>query len=565
MRFVAKQSVKIIIFLLMLLNLYPQSVLVYANENDPRQTAYALAIEGDYVYIAGNAVGLSGYLPEGSLNMSGGMEDIWLIKLKKDGTPVFQALIGGSFSDSAYGITVHQGVVYLIGETWSSDFPAAPGSAGENDSVILAIAADGSGILWARRFGGSDQDSGRAISFSGNSIYFTGITWSKDFISGQTKGDADGFLGRIEVDGSLSWLKVFGGNLLDAPFDIVSNESQVWITGQTYSFNFGATPIGGGDIFLTRFSTEGLLEFNGMFGGKGEDLGFALSLTDGEVIIIGATQSEELVLPLGEYVDDFDTLIMKLNTNHEVVFSRYLGGTGHDYGYDVKSLPNGDSVVVGVTYSPSFPSGNDQELTTSGNGDGFIVLVSSDGDIGELLLIGGEDSDRASAFDYDAEGFWIAGQFSDNELAYLTYLESNIFSLGPLPTNQPPLATATPAVTATSQPTETPIVINTESSQDTGSESQEMHEPTQETPEMVISQTQSQADISHSTQSVSTPQLSSTGEEIKIQVTDSFEKPIKNDSGFEVTIIIVTIIFVAIIILFLWMKSKSKKHNLNKF
>ena len=472
MNLTVKRRIVISIFVLILMVCYSQSFLVYADDNDPDQTAYAMTIEGDYIYIVGNAIRLAENLPVGSLNLSGKMEDIWLVKLRKDGTPIFQALIGGSQSDTAYGVSVYQGIVYIIGETWSSDFPAAPGSAGENDAIILALAADGSGILWARRFGGSDQDAGRAISFDNNSIYFTGITWSKDFISGQAKGDADGFVGRIETNGSLTWLQVFGGNLLDAPQDIAITSSQVWITGQTFSFNFGGAPIGGCDIFLKRFSTDGQSEYSGLYGGRGEDLAFSLSLIEGGgIFVTGGTQSSDLPLPLGQYVDGFDAFIMKINAENDVVFSTYLGGNGNDYGYDTKTLPDGNAIVSGSTYSLEFPVGFEQVLSTFGNEDGFIMHINSQGEISNMNLIGGEAEDRIVAIDSLSEGIWMAGRFSTGNFSYANFLEKELISSDPLPTSLPSMPTATLAVTATYQPTETPVITITEIEQDTTDDS----------------------------------------------------------------------------------------------
>ena len=78
-----------------------------------RVTTFAVAYEDEHVYIAGEATGLAGSLPPGSLDLGGGMKDIYLAKLRLDGTPVYSALIGGRSNESAYALAVDQGVVYL--------------------------------------------------------------------------------------------------------------------------------------------------------------------------------------------------------------------------------------------------------------------------------------------------------------------------------------------------------------------------------------------------------------------------------------------------------------------
>lgn len=443
------------------------SIVVRAETVDfqttPRIEPYAIASEGEYVYIAGDAVNLAGLLPDGSLDLGAGMKDIWLVKLDSEGIPVFTALIGGTNDDVAYGLTVEQGVVYLLGETWSTDFPAAPGNAGENDALLLAVAADGSGILWARRFGGSDQDSGRALALHEDAIYVTGITWSRDMVPDGAKGDADGFLARVGLDGSIDWLNIFGGRGLDAPFDLSISGESLWVAGQTYSNDFAGRTLGDGDVFAAQFDLDGTQQFAGLYGGNQEDIAYAISTApSGDIYLAGATKSINLEADGGTYSGNWDGLFMQLDADGNFISTSYLGGTGIEYAQDLLVLPNGDALVAGWTLSPSFPLGYEVPESSSGGEDAFIIQFTASGELASSWLRGSDLDESAVAMTLNASGLWLAGENPSGDVDYFIQMPPSELVDIPLPTPQPPPPTATTAPTATPRPTETPLPTSTQ-------------------------------------------------------------------------------------------------------
>ena len=456
----AHKSLSIILLLSVLLIFTSGNIQAEYTEvqDDTRISAYALAVEGDFIYIAGDATGLSGQLPDGSLDLSGSMQDVWLVKMRSDGTPVYQAIIGGSNDDTAYSLAVRQGVVYLSGETWSDDFPGAPGNAGEDDAFVMALAADGSRVLWARRFGGSDQDSGRALALRDQSLYLTGVTWSQDFVPGLAKGDADGFLARMDLSGALQWMQVYGGRSLDASNALAVNDNAVWVAGQTFSNNFGGPYHGGGDAFAARFTLNGIQETVRLYGGREDDMAFAIALTaDGGAYLTGATQSTQFSDAGGSFSGSIDSYVLKIDSSGQALNTEYLGGTGFDYGYDVSVLPGGDALIVGSTTSPQFPIGYGKAPASFGGEDAFIVHFSPSNGIQSVLLKGGENDERALRAAFSSNGLWLAGRFSNDTTPHSLFVPATELQGILLPTPVSLLPTATLALTATSQPTETPI------------------------------------------------------------------------------------------------------------
>lgn len=464
MRFSLKQRlVSILLFGFLLFSFL--STVQAENRNfqeTSRITAYAIAAEGEYIYILGDVINYDGGLPQGSLNLGGGMRDIFLAKLGSDGTLIYNAVIGGSGDDEAFSLGVREGVVYILGETWSRDFPGAPGSAGESDAVLLALAADGSQIQWARRFGGNDQDAGRSLAIQDESLYLAGITWSDDLIPDAGLGNADGFLARVRLDGALDWLEVFGGNALDAPFDLALSGDNLWVVGQSYSRDFGGSHQGEGDVFLAQFSLDGEAEFAALYGGREADIAYALSLDEnGNIFLAGGTRTDDLPDAVGEFGGNYDGFIMEIDQEGILQKSIYMGGTGIDYAHDIEILANDELLVVGETYSPSFPMGYDAVEDTFGEGDAFILQFDSEGQVVRNLLKGGEESDRARAMALTENGLWLAGRFTVGTLTYGLLVPANELGQITFPTTVPDIPTATLGPTATPQPTETLVPTST--------------------------------------------------------------------------------------------------------
>jgi hypothetical protein len=456
MHLARQKRLSLIILISLVLFFLPRVAQAETNllQETGRITAYAVSVEGEYIYIIGEAVNFQG---EVDLDLSGGMKDIWLAKLRIDGTPVFTALIGGSDDDAAYGIAVREGVVYILGETWSEDFPGPPGNAGENDALLLALAADGEQVLWARRFGGSDQDAGRALTLFNGSLYLTGITWSEDLTTDAGLGDVDGFLARVGLNGHLDWLQTFGGSALDAPYDLMVTEDEIWVAGQSFSRNFGGTHQGQGDIFAARFDLDGEEQFAMLFGDREADIAFAISPGDsGEILIAGGTRSDGLPGAVGEFTENYDGFLIALSSDGDVQRTSYFGGIAVEYAYYIALMPDGNVLVVGETNSPEFPLGDAQPQIVNGEGDAFIIQINQDGEIVQSLLKGGPGGEYARDAVLTSSGLWLAGKFDMGGLTYGLLVPPSELGLSDLPTEEPALPTATLVLTATPQPTETP-------------------------------------------------------------------------------------------------------------
>ncbi len=169
---------------------------------------------------------------------------------------IYSTYLGGSWGDRASDIAVTpNGTAYVIGYTYSGDFPTTPGAfqrvfggGVDTDAFITGIAPDGQSITASTYLGGSKDDFGKGITLTPDGhVYVTGGTASADFPlyepwKNSLSGPMDAFV--TGLDASLSKPVIstyFGGNGSDYGNAAASDSrSVVFIAGSTNSDNIPA-------------------------------------------------------------------------------------------------------------------------------------------------------------------------------------------------------------------------------------------------------------------------------------------------------------------------------------
>ena len=123
---------------------------------------------------------------------------------------------------------------------------------------------------------------------------------------------------------------------------------------------------GGGDAFVAKFSAAGALVYSSYLGGLGNDIGNGIALdSTNNVYITGNTDSTNFPTTPGAYqtvnAGNTDCFITKINAaGNALAYSTFLGGTGSDYGKDIKVDGLNNAYVTGPTSSTNFPIINPQ-------------------------------------------------------------------------------------------------------------------------------------------------------------------------------------------------------------
>jgi hypothetical protein len=186
--------------------------------------------------------------------------------------------------------------------------------------------------------------------------------------------DCDLYVMKTDGAGNMQWEKSFGGSKPDYAYSMVqTNDGNYLITGYSQSF-------GGGDmdVYLVKISPSGSLIWQKTYIGWGnEEAREIIKSADGNYIIVGSTNSN---LP------SQDAFLMKVDGDGAVIWIKYYGGSGKEFGNSVKQCSDGGYYMLGETFS--YGQG----------GDAYLVRTNAGGDTLWTRHYGGALND---------EGVWV--------------------------------------------------------------------------------------------------------------------------------------------------------------
>ncbi len=180
---------------------------------------------------------------------NGGYSDSIIFKLNSEGNSLlFSTYYGGAQRDYPSSILVDSyGNSYVVGTTYSSDFPSENAFNGEPDCSVLKLNRYGNSSIFSTVVGGSDYDFGNDLAATSDGcVVVVGRTYSNDFpitsaaIASSKNRQSDMFAFKLNNTGNeLLYSTYFGGSLDDQAEAItLDSYGNAIITGGTYSSDF---------------------------------------------------------------------------------------------------------------------------------------------------------------------------------------------------------------------------------------------------------------------------------------------------------------------------------------
>lgn len=239
---------------------------------------------------------------------------------------------------------------------------------------------------------------------------------------------------KLVIDPGLLWGSYLGGADDDVAVDVVRAASgEVYVLGHTSSASSFPTTFGsfqpfyaGGlnDVYLARFDPTGgslVQVWCTFFGGNRDDQALDLCLRrDGTLDFSGTTTSTDLPVTAGAFQTTFqggapDGFVARLSGNGtSCLYCTYLGSSetaGGEPPDGLAEAPGGRTVVVGLTYSASFPPATANAYQPAYGGgvrDGYVVILDpaqqGANQLHYATFFGGNGYDWATAVATDAAG-----------------------------------------------------------------------------------------------------------------------------------------------------------------
>ena len=376
----------------------------------------------------------------------------------------YSTYLGGSVKDFAKAIALDaDGNVYVVGVTFSTDFPTTSGAglsstSSGNNVFVSKLNSTGTALLYSAYFGGDPPVPGLqnvtndpyAVAIdSDHNVYVTGTTTSPSFptTAGALKSAAptasfvaaEAFVTKLNAAGSSLVYSTYLGNGGDVGTGIaVDGTGNAYVTGHTTSFNFPTTAeafqrvrAGSVNAFLSKLDPlGGALVYSTYLGGSmhlasvaGTDgNGIAVDAM-GEAYVVGVTNTTDFPTTTGAFQTvrrgSADAFVTKFNsTGSALVFSTYLGGahigssvTPADAKTRASSVAidaSGNVYVTGETTASDFPVTHgafQEQRAVSPNTDAFVTKLDPSGStLIYSTYVGGSGDDTGAAIAVDIDG-----------------------------------------------------------------------------------------------------------------------------------------------------------------
>jgi len=206
------------------------------------------------------------------------------------------------------------------------------------DKTLLIYLAkiDSSGkVQWEQTFGSGIQNAGTSVRQTTDGNYIIAGTTI------QSLDQAYVYLAKTDSSGKVQWEQNFGGKGVSVGMSVQQTKDSGYIVGGVTN----SSGAGKQDFYLVKTDSSGTKQWQQTFGGKGDDLAFAVRQTyDGGYILVGGSDS---------FTTDNRTqaYLVKSDSSGSMQWQETLGVSGNSTGADVQQTTDGGYIVVGLTDS----------------------------------------------------------------------------------------------------------------------------------------------------------------------------------------------------------------------
>ncbi len=313
---------------------------------------------------------------DGDVSGNHGDKDAWIVKINAIGTIQWQKCVGGNGSES-FGdiIPTSDGGYIACGYTYSINNGDVLGNTSSGGWVIKLN--DLGVIQWQKVYDTDSATSkfSRILQASDGGYVLAGFTQLASF-PGFHGGWTDILVAKINQTGTIQWQKCYGGSGAEDGLHsiITTNDGGYVFSSQTESNDGDVSGNHGtSDCWVVKLDALGTILGQNCYGGSGgEGGGYIQKTLDGGMTISISTDSNDGNVS-GNHGSD-DVWVIKFSSTGVIQWQKCFGGTGDDGG-GLFQLADGTYMLGGGTYSNNGDISGNHGTTTS---DGFLIKLTVD-------------------------------------------------------------------------------------------------------------------------------------------------------------------------------------------
>lgn len=324
-----------------------------------------------------------GFVATGVTYSYGNQGQVYILRTDSLGNQIWAKTRGGSSDDAGQSVLQTDDGGFLVAGWTKSYGPGIPTYA----NVYLIKTNLTGDTLWTRNYGGADEDCGYGLQKTADSGFI---------IAGSTKstgaGEEDMYCIKTDSTGDTVWSRAYGGAATDKAQAIAcASTGGYLLAGNTFSFGPGTPDSSNG--YLVRIDDNGDTLWTRTFGGIGND-GFhgVCAVPGGGFVAVGWSSGSGLSV---------DLFMVRIDDNGDTLWTKLIGGTGHDDGFCIEPTPDGGFAIGGFTDSYG-----------AGGLDVYHVKTDSLGSVLWTKTFGGTQWDFGQSIGATADGGVIMGGFT---------------------------------------------------------------------------------------------------------------------------------------------------------
>ena len=259
-------------------------------------------------------------------------------------------------------------------------------------------------LLWMRHLGSRQNDIGNdaVVDFSG--IYVAGVTLGS-LDKNESSGEWDIFLAKYTHEGVKQWTRQWGTPGRDEGLSAaIGLDGCIYVTGYVSGSLSGCRAFGGNDIFLSKFSTKGENIWTIQWGTEDDDEGRGVTVTSEGIYITGFTYGN---LGGDTKSGKSDIFLTKVNPAGDRIWTRQMGTVETEWGNDITSD------ITGL-YVTGFTMGKLDGKEAYGYDDSFLIKYDFEGTMLWLKQWGTSGNDEGSSIALDSSGVYVCGRSNGN-------------------------------------------------------------------------------------------------------------------------------------------------------